>query len=357
MRNAKLVEEPHTASRSSFSLWTSLYLLLLFLSSLGEAYFPEIMVINMMTSKANYLFLADALGNALPGILPTKLRWRDTNLKMALVPAIVDLVSKVFLLGGIALSSAQKKAILYNSCIVWSAFLSRCVLSRSLSLLQWVGVFILIVGCTLNVDWSVGESGSEPILGVVFILIGCVLHSLTNVVNEHYIRKYDFPPSRLCCLIGTINFSLWTIIYSFGYIIPETVNKKWVFERRDFSFETLQQSVRETGMSNLIAFLLFVACSAVHAIAYFNLLGSIGNVSSGVMKGLTTACYVALSATLFCHIDRKYCATLRTVSSSIVCIIGVLLYSYATKQASRSVQLCHEIDAASKSGIEVSREP
>merc|ERR1740130_1676010 len=85
-----------------------------------------------------------------------------------------------------------------------------------------------------------------------------------------------------------------------------------------------------------MAFVGFVLSSAVHAVAYFNLLGSIGVVSCGVMKGLTTAGYVTISAIAFCGIAAKYCINWQTAISSVVCVGGVMVYSYATANASKA---------------------
>lgn len=319
-------------------------LFFLFVSSLGETYYPDVMVINNMVTKANWLVVGDALGNILAGIVPTKEGFFEIPCKYALVPAICNLSAKAFLLGGIALASAQTKAILYNSCIVWSAVIAKCMLGRSLSYGQWAGVFVLVVGCTIKIDFKNGFGGDdlETLLGILFILIGCILHSLTNVVVEKYIRKYSIPPAKLCCLIGIINMLIWLLIIASGFIIPEMVGTgeeaRWVYTRQDLSVATMWHTdpLGRVSMSNFWALVGFVVSSAVHAIAFFTLLGSIGVVSCGVMKGLTTAGYVTISAALFCSVDKKYCPHLDTVMSAVTCVLGVLMYSYATKLASDS---------------------
>lgn len=333
----------------------AIWLALLFLSSMGEAYFPDLMKINKLQANTNWLFVADALGNMAGALAPTAESWRDVPASKAVIPALCDAVSKMFILGGIALSSAQLKSILYNSCIVFSALLSRLVLGRILSVGQWSGVAVLILGLAVKLDLGESLAGdSDAVLlpiGMFFILIGCALHSLTNVVNEYYIRCYSFPPAKLCCLVGLSNFTMWLLLVMSGFIIPEKQgdNPFGHYTRDYISLSSLQ--------ANMGAWLGFVISSAVHALAYYNLLGSIGVVSCGVMKGLTTVGYVTLSAVVLCEraqvIDpkdatklisnpsEKYCLTTKTFVSSLFCFAGVVIYSVFSSKAKQQEQPRH----------------
>lgn len=312
------------------------YLALLFATSMGEAYFPDVMNINTLQAKANWLFLANALGNACVVVVRTEKSWKDIPILKAALPAACDMLSQVFLLGGIALSSAQTKSILYNSCIVWSAVLSKCFLGKILSCGQWGGVFVLISGLLIKADFSKsGDGEGTLLLGMCFILIGCALHSLTNVVNEYYIRSFGFPPPKLCTLIGFFSVCTWLLLFVCGFIIPETKDGEWIWSNRYFVVSEMSKQSADTPLVNWVAWVGFVVSSAGHALAYFTLLESIGNVSCGVMKGLTTAGYVTLSILLLCDADKrskaKYCFTWKTFFAASICVAGVFVYTYFTK--------------------------
>merc|ERR1712048_48771 len=280
----------------------------------------------------------------------------EVTIWRAAVPAFADIASKVFLLGGMALAGSQTKSILYNSCIMWSALLSRFLLGRILSLWQWTGIGMIILGLLIKIKPSdflavgQGGGGAAALIGVVFILIGCALHSATNVLNEYVIRKYNFPPSKLCTLIGCFSLCTWLVVLQCGFVIPEYIESKdvWLYDRRDFfaSFEQLHDA-KEVPFSSAQAWFFFVVASAVHAAAYYFLLGSIGVVSCGVMKGLTTAGYVTLSAILLCDKDVRSkagsCMTWRTGIASVVCVAGVVFYSVATSMARSTPQLEAEV--------------
>lgn len=327
----------------------AMWLVLLFISSMGEAYFPDIMKINGFKALSNWLFVADALGNMGGAFVPTAESWKDVPARKAIVPALCDAVSKMFILGGLALSSAQIKSILYNSCIVFSALLSRLVMGRILAPGQWAGVAVLVCGLLAKIEFKNGGDAADKSsalipIGMVSILIGCALHSLTNVVNEYYIRVFKFPPPKLCCLVGCSNLTLWTLLVAIGFIIPEKEgDNPFGHVRRDYINMTAFGGTNElTPMSNAVAWGGFVLSSAIHAVAYYSLLGSIGVVSCGVMKGLTTAGYVALSVILLCNNEvadlKGYCMTQSTVISSVLCVIGVLIYSVFSAKAQQQPQ-------------------
>lgn len=321
---------------------TIFWLVGLFMSSQGEAFFPDNMKINKMTMLANWLFVANAIGNAVAGFVPKRAEDNEVQWAVAAVPAICDILAQSFLLGGIALAGAQTKSILYNSCILWSALLSMVLIGRRLSALQWAGLALLIVGLGVKIDWKKGiadEKASNAMLGAIFILVGSLLHSLTNVVNERFIRRYAISPSKLCSCIGVYSLTLWLICYACGYILPEQKKndggeKYWEYHRKAIEYDTLTSS-GDAPVMNGASWGLFIVCSAWHAVAYFNLLGSIGVVSCGVMKGLTTAGYVLLSNFIFCSDGEraKYCFNWQTGISSFICVTGVIVYAVATGRA------------------------
>eukprot|EP00929_Paragymnodinium_shiwhaense_P091080 TRINITY_DN51122_c0_g1_i1.p1 TRINITY_DN51122_c0_g1~~TRINITY_DN51122_c0_g1_i1.p1 ORF type:complete len:371 (+),score=48.71 TRINITY_DN51122_c0_g1_i1:83-1195(+) len=330
---------------------------LLFLSAMGEAYFPDIMKLNSLQAQANWCLVADALGNLLAGVVPTEKGFFEIPVLMAAGPAFADIFAKAFLLGGMALADAQAKSILYNSCIVWSALLSRFVIGRILSLEQWGAIGVLILGLFVKIDFSSksdGEENSTYLLGMISILIGCALHSLTNVLNEYFIRKYDFPPSKLCSLIGLYSFSTWLLFFSAGYIMPEFKNDEWHYHSDYLNLDSMGQGKSYSPLTNGWAWFGFVVCSAIHAVAYYNLLGSIGVVSVGVTKGLTTAGYVMFSGLLLCGVDpktpSKWCVldpeNWRTSVSALVCVIGVGLYTFATSRAHTSSRAMGPVPSA-----------
>jgi len=328
------------ANQGKSSVKTYILLLLLFLSSIGEVYFPDMMKLNGMTSRTNWLFLAHAVGNAVVGLLPSEGSLRDADWKAASFPALMDIASYALLFGGVALVGAQTKSILYSSSILWSALLSRALLNKVLSTEQWLSIAVLFFGLLIK---SLGGSTSVAgvvspsfLLGVALILGGCFTHALANVMNERLIRQGRITAKSLCCIVGVYAMMLWLMAYASGFIIPELHGKQWVFTSDHFTWASLIRNDSVTGvpLSSGIAWFGFVGAASVHACCFFTLLGSVGVVSSGIVKGMTTSCYVLLSGFSFCSVDSHYCLTSRTLASAAVCVFSVLCYSIATKRAS-----------------------
>merc|ERR1719410_189060 len=331
---------PAAPSPSRSDQRTLVLLGLLFLSSLGEVYFPDIMKLNHMPSRTNWFFIAHALGNSAVILLPSEGEGiMAANWRAASVPALMDIASYVQLFVGIALAGAQTKSILYSSSLLWSAVLSKVLLGRVLSRAQWGSITLLFVGLMYKSlggsKASLGDASSSFLLGAGFILAGCFTHALVNVKNEALIQKGIISPKILCVVIGIYALGMWFALYACGLIIPERAGQQWTYTSEHFSFASLsvQDAADGVPMRSGAAWLGFVFSTAVHAGAFFSLLGKVGTVSSGIVKGMTTSTYVLISGLTFCGVDGSYCLTWRTLTSGAICASSVVCYSLATKRA------------------------
>lgn len=324
---------------------TLILLVLLWLSSIGEVFFPDVMKLNGMTGGTNWFFLAHAIGNTAVGFTkaPGDASLLSCDWKAASIPAIMDIFSYAALFVGVALAGAQTKSILYSSSILWSAVLSRILLGRVLSMMQWGSICLLFLGLALKSGAGTATAGADLdssfLMGVCCILGGCFMHALANVQNEALIRQGRIQAKNLCIMVGIYSTLIWLGLYSCGLIIPERINKVWVYTSDNFTFDSLMVQDRAAGlpMSSGPAWVGFVFCTAVHAGAFFSLLGSVGSVSSGIVKGATVAAYVLLSGTIFCSVNSSYCLNWRTLCSAAVCVSSVIAYSLATTQAKKVV--------------------
>ena len=62
--------------------------------------------------------------------------------------------------------------------------------------------------------------GGTDFIGAGFILLGTILHSLTNVVNEKFLDDDDLPPMSLCHIVGTQSILLY-IGYFLIWVMPD----------------------------------------------------------------------------------------------------------------------------------------
>ncbi|KAF4683250.1 hypothetical protein FOZ60_009397 [Perkinsus olseni] len=273
-------------------------------------------------------FAANALGNLLVGFLPARKPWFKCHWRRALIPSAVDLVSQVLIQFGVVLAGAQIFTILYNSCIVWTVVLAFVFLKTRFSWWQLAAITVVIVGVGMKSFVNTASGSNSLILGTILILCGCFMHSLTNIINEYYIKRYDFPPTRLAGFTG-----LYSIVAYAVYFLA------WS------SWRIREQIVDEIHANDstvawvALWYFLFTLANFLHAAGFFLLLGRIGNVGTAITKGLKTGTYVFMSHAIYCSSNDKYCVfpldrwqrTL-TLLSAILSIAGVIAYGYSTKK-------------------------
>jgi hypothetical protein len=249
------------------------------------------------------------------------------------------MISYALLFGGMALAGAQTKSILYSSSILWSAVLSKAFLGKSLTTYQWLSICLLFSGLLVKSFGGSGGSSSLSaasfLLGAGLILLGCFVHALVNVMNERIVRQGTVTPKGLSCVIGFYTLVAWFGAYSMGFVLPENRNGAWVYTSDSFSWSALFKADAAAGlpMNSGPAWMAFVFMTTLHAAAFYSLLGSVGVVSSGIVKGMTTSTYVVLSGFAFCSIQDHYCVNSKTMLSSAICVVSVICYSFATAQA------------------------
>jgi hypothetical protein len=307
------------------------------------------MKLNKMPSRTNWMFLAHAIGNACVGLLGNDmLSVRLSSIRVAAVPAIIDMTSYAFLFGGMALAGAQTKSILYSSSILWSAVLSKALLGKVLSTRQWLSISLLFVGLSVKSfggsGASSGLSSSAFFLGAGLILCGCFVHALVNVMNERIVRQGNVTPKSLSCIIGLYTLTAWYGLYRLGFVLPESRDGAWHYTSDSFSWSVLWTDDVANGlpMTSGSAWIAFVITTTLHAAAFYSLLGSVGVVSSGIVKGMTTSAYVLISGFAFCSVEAHYCLNSKTLLSAAICVTSVVCYSLATAHARAAAEKTSE---------------
>ncbi|KAF4758408.1 hypothetical protein FOZ63_028936 [Perkinsus olseni] len=273
-------------------------------------------------------FAANALGNLLVGFLPARKPWFKCHWRRALIPSAVDLISQVLIQFGVVLAGAQIFTILYNSCIVWTVVFAFVFLKTRFSWWQIVAITVVIVGVGMKSFVNTASGSNSLILGTILILCGCLMHSLTNIINEYFIKNYDFPPTRLAGFTGLYSITAYAVYFL-----------AWS------SWRIREQIVDEIHANDstvawvALWYFLFMLANFLHAAGFFLLLGRIGNVGTAITKGLKTGTYVFISHAIYCSSNDKYCVfpldrwqrTL-TLLSAILSIAGVIAYGYSTKK-------------------------
>ncbi|CAD7932402.1 unnamed protein product [Amoebophrya sp. A25] len=277
-----------------------------------------------------FSFLIHRLGNVMVLFFkPAEAKvLHQQNWVLAAGPAICEGLAQICLFTGIVLSCAQLKTIIYCSGSVWSAIGAWLFLEKKLNQWQIVGMALVILGLVSKSKSSfdtIASEGSGDLFAIMLMLTGTILHSLTNVFNQKILtacatdEMKPIPPASLAVMIGIISCVLYGF-YFFGWVYPE-----W----EDIVLMPVNSDKWTLAWIGIIGLLI---SSWLHAASFFFLLGNIGVVSCGMVKGAQTGSYVVLSHMLWCDYDSnpKQCIDTFTGIATGLSIGGVLVYSYAS---------------------------
>ena len=289
---------------------------------------------------------------------------------------IIDAISAGLNLTGLVFCGSGVYTVVYSSVTMWTAIFSWIILGRKLQALQWLGIWIIVVGLSLTSVFAPstigpvvnvgsgpddGESvvvddggsgggggggGGESVLtfsltfsppssaspsnlvsdssrmslGIVLVVCGSLLHSLSYIISEIILTTFQasgITPFRLSSMMGMFGlavFGFWQVIYT----LPR------------FQVLVVDEIHRHGGVLWVIAlsYALLVACSLIHAISFFSLIKRVGSTTTGVLKGLQSVLTFVLSHYFFCAIQASQCfSNTKGISLGLV-LLGVFFYSY-----------------------------
>ena len=292
---------------------------------------------------------------------------------------IIDAISAGLNLTGLVFCGSGVYTVVYSSVTMWTAIFSWIILGRKLQALQWLGIWIIVVGLSLTSVFApstigpvvnvgsgpddgesvvvddggssggggsgggggesvltfsltfsppssasqsnlVSDSSSRMSLGIVLVVCGSLLHSLSYIISEIILTTFQasgITPFRLSSIMGMFGlavFGFWQVIYTlprFQVLVVDEVHRHggvlWVI---------------------VLSYALLVACSLIHAISFFSLIKRLGSTTTGVLKGLQSVLTFVLSHYFFCAIQASQCfSNTKGISLGLV-LLGVFFYSY-----------------------------
>lgn len=230
---------------------------------------------------------------------------------------LMDLISQFLNLFGLILAGSLLYSVIYASCTVWTALFSRILLNRRLHTMQWVGVVTVFTGLMCGVGGSIRD-GNDTRLGVILILIGSMVHSLTYIVSEKLLAVVSDPisPEMLSSVMGffgVLVYGAWQLIYTIPNFDRVVVNEIY--------------SHHGSVAVIIVAFIALVLVNMLHALCFFNVISSAGATTTGILKGVQTVLVFLSSHFAFCSIQSSQCFTVAKGVSVVVVSVGVVLYS------------------------------
>ena len=280
----------------------------------------------------------------------------------------IDILSQGLCLIGLVYAGSSIYIIVYSSTTIWAAVWSYFLLQKYLNIRQWLSVVVVVAGLgitALDTKSSGNGSGSggvgDAVVGIVMILLGSFTHALTWVLIEkwtsqkkcqaesaseresrsgtvsgtrvsewHSGSEEKSPPSvaapELVCslmgIFGCVFYSIWQVVYT----IP-----RWD--------ELVTAPIAAKGGNEwhiCIAFMLLAFMGFLHAVSFYHLLGHVGSVATGVLKGVQSVAVLVLSHEAFCAIESSQCFNVYKGVSLVVVLSGVYFYSVSTEKSLNS---------------------
>ncbi|ORX97917.1 hypothetical protein K493DRAFT_406759 [Basidiobolus meristosporus CBS 931.73] len=206
--------------------------------------------------------------------------------------ALFDFGGNVFAAAGLFLVGSGIFQVIYSSVVVFTALLSRVILKRQLSLLQWLSLLVITLGLGLSALGTSrsGEDG-DVLMGSLLVFSCTLMFASVYVTNEKVVSKPGAPtPEEICT---------WSLV---------------------------RQPIETHGGNPVhisICYGLLVLASFGHSFTYFRLLGSVGAVSTGVLQALRAISVFLASSFAFCSRDTHQCFTREKAISTAIVVMGV----------------------------------
>lgn len=256
-----------------------------------------------------------------------QLSWK-TTIKTGSV-AVIDMVAQTINYSGATMAGPTIFAIVYSSVTIWTALLSRVLLKREMSCLQWLSVAIVFLGLGVT-GLSSLDLGPEVVTGTALVAFGSALHALMYVLSELVMNdgKEVVSAKRYCAVYGSIACSaylLWQIFYT----------------RQHFN-ERILSPMETAGTTYVYALAVLFAIalmSMVHSVSFFHTVKYMagGSTSAGVLKALQAVLVFAATSLAFCNRygGEEMCFTVDKFISLLVVVAGVVLFGKATEISER----------------------
>ncbi|KAJ3122214.1 hypothetical protein HK098_003014 [Nowakowskiella sp. JEL0407] len=256
--------------------------------------------------------------------------------KAMITVALLDVFATIVLTIGLFFVGSGLYQVIYSSVIVFTALQSRVFLNRTLSGGQWLAVFTITAGLSMNAFQSDtggdihGSFGSKKdknapagvFAGFLITLAGTALYAGVYTLNDFVlssnpstesillVHKLPPTPRQQCFWVGTYSSAitlLLMILYSLPHLAHMPLNDLTV-----------------VGMYGVL-----ILSSLGHNLAYFELVESTGAVATGILQALRAVLVFALSHYFFCERDGGQCYTAVKGWATVVVVTGVVGFAFA----------------------------
>jgi len=175
--------------------------------------------------------------------------------------------------------------------------------------------------------------------GLILTLTSTMMFSFNYVLSENILTAPQAPfPTQLqtytgtiCAILVTTYLGFWTLP-NFGSVVVD--------------------KVAENGGSwpvIVFVYIILILSAFGHSVTFYHLMGSIGAVSTGILQSLRAVSVFAMSALFFCDSHENQCFNQYKGVSTILVVVGILLFSKVSATSSSKKGLIAETVDGEKS--------
>lgn len=261
------------------------------------------------------LYLGNLLAGSFGPSVPAQ-QWFDLTRVFSM-----DVAGQALAIGGLLLTGPPLFVIVYQAVTIFTGLAAVVFLPPSShpTLMQWYAMFVITAGLTVQgVDSMQNISLSNPmeLRGVAAILVSCVFFAGAACASEIYVAapgRSGAQPLQAAWVFGVegcLCAAMWGA---------------FTLRRENTAF------LEAPGF--LVLFGILVLSNATHQAAWFNLVGSFGACSTAVLKALQSVFLFVSAGLAFCGRDEDQCLTRSKIFSLCIVVVGVLAYSFNSRQA------------------------
>lgn len=208
--------------------------------------------------------------------------------------ALLDIVAQTLNYTGASWAGPTVFAIVYSSVTVWTAVVSRVLLSRTLTAPQWAAVWVVFGGLCVTATNSL-QLGSSVTQGTALVVLGSALHGSAYVLSEAIMKEdvvlHTLTVRQNAAIQGTVaclSLGIWQVVFT----LP-----RW----QNVLGGPLQQA-GTSGWEAVAILAAFALANLVHSVTFSHTLKYYpgGATSAGVMKGLQAVLVFVAAHWLFC---------------------------------------------------------
>lgn len=269
------------------------------------------------TPNGTYTFLIPTyLAMICVGYYPTEKSIWEESWYYPMILSVLDVLHQVIEKAGLVYCGASIYSIASSTNTMFLALLSGIILKKKISRITWLSISLISGSIAMSGLSQMDHITTTHVVGFVLVVIAALINALNSIISEEILRKNEIEGPNLVSMMGILSLSMFTV-WSLIFTIPQ---RKVLFDPNS--------AINPFDKSAVITLLLILfGSNFCRSSVYYCIIKEAGSVSCGVLKAVRIVIVVIGSHLLFSHADKSQAITTSKLTASVVCSMGVLLYS------------------------------